>query len=148
VGAAAVSVEFGAIRWVPVAPEGQAAATLGVTAAVAGAPVRPGTAAASLGVTGSAAGLPEPLGQAAASLTVTASIAGTVLPSWGVPQNLQATAVSDDQIDLTWTAILAASGYDIERDGLVVASDHPTASYSDTGLDPDTLYTYRVRAVG
>jgi hypothetical protein len=40
-----------------------------------------------------------------------------------------------------------ASGYDVERDGTVIAYDLSDTSYSDTGLTPSTSYTYRVRAV-
>jgi hypothetical protein len=64
-------------------------------------------------------------------------------------QNLIATAASSDQIDLTWNdvGVLTGETFDIERDGNVIVYDHPTNSYSDTGLDPNTQYTYRVRAV-
>ena len=60
---------------------------------------------------------------------------------------LIATMVSSTEIDLTWTAVSGAGGYDIERDGAVFEFDHPDTAYEDTGLDPDTTYRYRVRAV-
>jgi hypothetical protein len=91
---------------------------------------------------------PQP-GLVTTQLTPAAIVLGAVAldaQTWK-PQNLIATAVSDDQIDLTWDVFTGAIGYDIERDTLVIVSDHPTNSYSDTGLDPSTLYTYRVRAV-
>jgi formylglycine-generating enzyme required for sulfatase activity len=64
------------------------------------------------------------------------------------PSGLTATAVRDSEIDLTWTDNSNyESGFDIERDSPVVASvGADTTSYSDTGLNPETLYTYRVRA--
>ena len=40
----------------------------------------------------------------------------------------------------------ATGGYDIERGGVIIAEGHPATTYSDTGLDPVTLYTYRVRS--
>jgi formylglycine-generating enzyme required for sulfatase activity len=66
------------------------------------------------------------------------------------PSNLQLSVVNDTQIDLSWTDNAAnESGFKIERDGTVVASDVPadTESYSDTGLSSNTSYDYRVRAV-
>ena len=56
-------------------------------------------------------------------------------------------AVSSSQIDLTWDVASGATGYDIERDSVVVVTDHAGTSYSDTGLTASTLYSYRVRAV-
>ena len=66
------------------------------------------------------------------------------------PANLQATAASTTQIDITWdpasdpeTGIL---DYVVYRDGGEVARTAAT-SYSDTGLQPSTVYQYRVSAV-
>lgn len=64
-----------------------------------------------------------------------------------VPANLMATVISSSRIDLTWDAITGALGYDVERNGAVIALDVATTSYSDTGLSPDTEYTHRVRTV-
>jgi hypothetical protein len=64
-----------------------------------------------------------------------------------VPTGLTATPVSATRIDLAWTAVPAATGYDIERDGVIVATDHPSTSYSDTGRTAGTAHTYRVRTV-
>ncbi len=64
------------------------------------------------------------------------------------PTNLTATAVSSSQIDLTWTDNADnEKGFKIERNSLqidIVGAN--VTSYSDTGLDPSTTYTYRVRA--
>jgi chitodextrinase len=76
----------------------------------------------------------------------TAASGDTEAPS--VPQNLSATAISDDRIDLTWEAStdnVAVTGYNIYRDNVLVDTS-PTNSYSDTGLDPVTEYEYEVSA--
>ena len=72
---------------------------------------------------------------------------GTVSAGWGAPENLQASAISTTEIDLSWDAVPGASGYDVERDGIVIATDVMPTTYQDTGLTPSTSYTYRVRAV-
>ena len=65
-----------------------------------------------------------------------------------VPQNLVVTAVSSAQIDLTWAAStdnVAVTGYRIYRDNVLVDTS-PTNAYADTGLAPNTEYTYEVSA--
>ena len=65
-----------------------------------------------------------------------------------IPQNLSATGVSDDQIDLTWDAStdnVGVTGYNIYRDNLLVDTS-PTNAYSDTGLAIETEYAYEVSA--
>jgi chitodextrinase len=65
-----------------------------------------------------------------------------------VPQNLSATAVSDNRIDLTWDAStdnVGVAGYNIYRDDVLVDTS-PTNAYSDTGLASATLYEYEVSA--
>lgn len=65
------------------------------------------------------------------------------------PSDLTATAVSSSQIDLAWTDNSDdEDGFNIYRDDVLidtVAAD--ATSYSDTGLDPATLYEYYVTAV-
>jgi len=67
-----------------------------------------------------------------------------------IPTNFSATAISQSQIDLTWTASTDAesgvSNYIIYRDGVNVATS-PANSYSDTGLTAGTNYSYEVSAV-
>jgi hypothetical protein len=102
-----------------------------------------------------ASGIVEaPAVERAASLDAVATIqaSGTVVSGGPNPRqvtNLIATAVSQTQIDLTWTAasLPVPQVYDIERDSVVILEDHIGTSYSDTGLTANTLYTYRVRAV-
>lgn len=62
------------------------------------------------------------------------------------PTGLTATPVSSSEIDLTWNAVSGALTYDVERNGTIVASP-ATNSLNDTGLVPNTAYTYRVRSV-
>lgn len=65
-----------------------------------------------------------------------------------IPTNLQATAISSSQIDLSWNAStdnVGVTGYSIYRDGTQIATTVGT-TYQDTGLSPSTTYTYTVSA--
>lgn len=83
-------------------------------------------------------------GAVTGTVTRTGSTAGTNNPG---PRGLTATPVSDTQINLSWIAASGAVGYDIERNGVVIVTNHTLTTYSDTGLTPSTTYTYRVRTV-
>ncbi len=61
-------------------------------------------------------------------------------------QHVVATAISGTEIDVTWNAAYGATGYDIERDSSVIATDHPASPYHDSGLGIGTPHTYRVRS--
>ncbi len=72
-----------------------------------------------------------------------------------IPGNLTATAAGPTQINLSWTAStdnVAVTGYLVERCSGVGCSSFariqtvPTNSFSDTGLTPNTSYTYHVKA--
>ena len=67
-----------------------------------------------------------------------------------VPQNLSATAVGESQIDLSWDASndpeSGINHYNIYRDGNNIGQA-TTTSYSDTGLESVTTYSYKVSAV-
>lgn len=79
-------------------------------------------------------------------LVSTLAAADTEAPT--VPTGLQANAISSTRIDLSWTESsdnVGVSGYDVTRDGSVVATV-TQASYSDTGLSPATQYEYAVIA--
>lgn len=69
----------------------------------------------------------------------------TIPPS--TPTNLQATAVSSTQINLSWSASPESDveGYKIYRDGSYLKSV-TTTSYSDTNLTPSTQYCYTISA--
>ncbi|MET8994214.1 discoidin domain-containing protein [Amycolatopsis sp. NPDC004169] len=64
------------------------------------------------------------------------------------PAGLTAGTATATSVPLTWSAAtdnVGVTGYDILRDGTVVATS-ATTSYTDTGLAPATSYTYAVRA--
>ncbi len=64
------------------------------------------------------------------------------------PTNLSASAFSANQINLSWSAStdnVAVTGYKVFRNGVQIDTTAQT-SYSDTGLSPNTSYTYTVSA--
>jgi chitodextrinase len=63
------------------------------------------------------------------------------------PTNLVASATSATEIDLTWDASSdpTVAGYDVYRNGLLIGTS-TGASFSDTGLSPNTGYSYTVDA--
>jgi chitodextrinase len=64
------------------------------------------------------------------------------------PANLQATAVADTTISLSWSAVASATGFSVYRDGSrATASPVPQTAFTDAGLAPGTTYTYAVKAV-
>jgi parallel beta-helix repeat protein len=83
-------------------------------------------------------------------LIVTTSGGGgsdTTPPS--TPTNLQATAVSSNRVDMTWTAStdnVGVTNYDIYRNTSFLTSVGPVTTYSDTTASPSTSYSYQVRA--
>lgn len=88
------------------------------------------------------------------ALTVTQTgTADTTPPT--TPTNPAASAVSNNQINLTWTAStdnVGVTGYSVERCTGAACSNFsaiatPTGtSFNDTGLTSETLYRYRIRA--
>jgi hypothetical protein len=90
----------------------------------------------------------------------TADSATTDATAPGAPTGLSATANGHDQIDLSWTAPASTggasiTGYKIERESptgngfsnLVADTSSTDTTYSDTSLDPETEYNYRVSAI-
>jgi len=74
-------------------------------------------------------------------------VTDTVAPS--VPTGLTATAVSQSQIQLSWTAAtdnVGVTGYQIYRNGLLQGTS-TGPSYQDTGLSAGMTYAYTVRAL-
>ncbi len=68
------------------------------------------------------------------------------------PANLTATAISSSRIDLAWSDVGGETGYKIERstDGInwtqIATTAANVTSYSNTGLNSATTYSYRVKA--
>ncbi len=73
-----------------------------------------------------------------------------VAPS--APATLNASAVSNSRIDLSWSGSFGATSYRIERMGpgeasfTEIASGVAGTTYSNTGLSDSSTYTYQVRA--
>jgi chitodextrinase len=64
------------------------------------------------------------------------------------PGNLQATAVADTTVSLSWSAVASATGFNVYRDGAkATASPVTVTSFTDAGRSPGTTYTYTVKAV-
>src|SRR5882762_8362260 len=98
-----------------------------------------------------AANNPSPYSSTATGSTMAGP--DTIPPS--APINLAATAVSDTQINLVWTAStdnVGVIGYMVERcqgaacSNFVQISTSTATTFSDTGLTGTTSYSYRVRA--
>lgn len=67
----------------------------------------------------------------------------------GAPGTPAATSVRQTEISFSWPAATdanAVSGYQVHRDGAAVATT-PNLSYTDSGLTPNTRYTYTVTAI-
>ena len=61
------------------------------------------------------------------------------------PQNVTVAGGTSATLYLTWDSADLAQGYEVLRDGTVIA-DVTATSFQDTGLTQNTSYTYRVRA--
>jgi fibronectin type 3 domain-containing protein len=64
-----------------------------------------------------------------------------------VPTDLSAVASSGPQVDLTWGAStdnIGVTGYDVYRDGTLLASLGATTGYADKTVSPHTSYSYQV----
>lgn len=74
----------------------------------------------------------------------TDAVAVYTLP--GVPANFKTRTLSPTEIRVTWNSVTSATGYDVERDGVVVSSNQAGTTFNDSDLTADTNYSYRVRA--
>jgi len=77
-----------------------------------------------------------------------ASGGDSVAPS--APAGLAATAISQSQINLVWSASsdnVAVAGYQVFRNGALLVTLGNNTTYQNTGLTPSTSYTYYVRAL-
>ena len=78
----------------------------------------------------------------AADITATTPVAIPVSPG-----GVTFTALSSTSLSISWESVEGAVNYEVRNsDGLVTTINHPTTSYTLTGLLPNTEYTYRVRA--
>ncbi len=81
------------------------------------------------------------------------TMAGEIEPTYNMPTRLVATPISKSQVKLEWVDNNEdESGFRIERSldmsddwSEIALVDADIVSYSDTGLDCETLYVYRVR---
>ena len=64
------------------------------------------------------------------------------------PANLQATAVDDTTVSLSWSSVASATGFNVYRDG-TKATNNPVlvTSLTDVARSPGTTYSYTVRAI-
>lgn len=66
-----------------------------------------------------------------------------------IPANLAATVVSATRVDLSWIAStdnIGVTGYEIFRNGILLAAVGTTTNYQDASVLPATAYSYEVRA--
>jgi fibronectin type 3 domain-containing protein len=88
---------------------------------------------------------------ATSSLNSNTANATTAAPP-AVPSGLNASAVSDTQITLTWTAGLGDSGFVVQRSSDCVnwsaVANTATTTFTDSGLLGSTTYYYQVYATG
>ena len=85
------------------------------------------------------------------SNTASATTAAPSVQPPAAPTNLAATTVSFNKIDLSWAGAPGATSYKIERSTnggafVQIATGVAGTAYRDSGLSPNTTYTYRVRA--
>ena len=70
------------------------------------------------------------------------------------PGNLEVTEETAQSLTLTWEGVANGHGYQVERqllltlDWIIVAADTSATMFTDTGLQPDTTYNYRVSTRG
>jgi hypothetical protein len=70
-----------------------------------------------------------------------------------VPASPVATAISGNEVDLSWNASVSASGYNLKRSTasngtyVIIATNLPYLNYSDKGLVAGTTYYYVITAV-
>ena len=65
------------------------------------------------------------------------------------PQGLAANRVGPNRVDLNWTTTtdnVGVTGYEIYRNGVLVATTDTTTTYSDLSVDEGSAYAYTVRA--
>ena len=147
------STPSGIVPTTPAISATPAIPTTSSTSATPAVPVTPATPALSGGSSPPPTPTPSPSPSATTittSSTTTTSTSDTTPPS--TPANLSANTISSSQINISWTGStdnVGVIGYKIYRGGTqITASTSSTAitTYSDTGLQASTTYTYTVVA--
>ena len=72
-------------------------------------------------------------------------LGGSALPNPPETPKITDTKTTQTTVTISWNAVANASGYEVEADGEPIATDSKT-TYTDEGLNPDSLHKYRVRA--
>ncbi|MFD1908610.1 fibronectin type III domain-containing protein [Paenibacillus rhizoplanae] len=72
----------------------------------------------------------------------TTIVTGITAPE--VPKNLRG-EVTVNSVQLAWDSVNGASGYDLEVDGQLISNSNQL-EYTHSGLEPNTMHNYRVRA--
>jgi fibronectin type 3 domain-containing protein len=80
------------------------------------------------------------------ALAASPSSPATAIPvdSPNAPANLRATDINSDSVTLAWNAVADAESYTVYRDGDAVGTDLTGTTFTDTGLDLSTTYSYVV----
>jgi glucose/arabinose dehydrogenase/PKD repeat protein len=66
------------------------------------------------------------------------------------PSNVAASASSPNRVDLSWNAAsdnVGVAGYEVLRDGEIIATLGTVTAYADTGVEAETRYEYTVKAL-
>ena len=79
-------------------------------------------------------------------LTITAGEGGGETPEPSAPENLQATAVTDSAVSLSWDASDNATSYNVYQYETLISNVSGTSAQI-TGLNPDTEYCFTVTAL-
>ncbi len=88
-------------------------------------------------------------------VTISGNVAGMAMVAFmggsytqsvpAVPTGLTAVATGTSQINVTWSAVSGATGYDLEVDGTTI--NNVTSPYVHSGLALGSTHSYKVRAV-
>src|SRR4029077_212039 len=81
------------------------------------------------------------------SSAVTVTVTDTVPPA---PAALAGTAATATEIDLSWSGAtddVAVTGYQVQRDGVLLATLGAVTTYADSGLPASTTHDYVVYAL-
>ena len=68
-------------------------------------------------------------------------------PPLAAPQNVRVTSTTGTSVALAWNAVAGAASYVVTRDAGAAQLNTTAAAVTDTGLAPETTYTYTVRAI-